>query len=153
MNLIPRRDRSVLSTFRSELDNLFQRFPFGDGDDRLPEVFGRATVPAVNISETEKSWTVAVELPGLNEKDIQVQILGRQLVISGERKWEEEKKNKEYHRVESQYGAFQRAIELPDNLRLDPDSVGATYRRGMLEVTLAKIEPTPAAKIPVKAGS
>lgn len=153
MNLIPRRDRSAMSTFRTELDSLFGRFASDELENRLPAVFGRATVPAVNVAETEKTMTVSVELPGLNEKDIQVQIMGRQLVISGERKWEDEKKNKEFHRVESQYGAFQRTIELPGNLRLDTESVTATYKRGMLEVTLPKVEPTPAAKIPVKLGS
>jgi len=152
MNIIPWRDRTAVSTLRSELDNLFNRMPFGDGESRLPEVFGRRVMPAVNISETEKSWSVSVELPGLNEKDIQVQIMGQQLVISGERKWEEEKKGKEFRSVESQYGAFERSIPLPENLRLEPESIQATYKRGMLEVTLPKLEPTPAAKIPVKAG-
>lgn len=152
MNILPWRDRTALNTLRSEFDNLFNRMPFGDGESRLPEVFGRRVMPAVNIAETEKTWSVSVELPGLNEKDIQVQVMGQQLVISGERKWEEEKKGKEYRSVESQYGAFERSIPLPDNLRLDPESIQATYKRGMLEVTLPKLEPTPAAKIPVKAG-
>lgn len=145
MNLIPWTDRS-LASFRNEFDEMLSRFGRGE----LPAVFGRATFPPVNVSETEKSWTVSVELPGLAEKDINVQVLGRHLVVSGERKWEEEKKNKEFHRVESQYGSFQRTIPLPENLRLDPDAITATYKRGMLEVTLPKLEPTPAAKILVK---
>jgi HSP20 family protein len=152
MNLIPTRERNGLSLFRSELDNLFNRFGENDWpESNLPAVFRRASFPPINVAETEKNFSVSVELPGLNEKDIQVQVMGQQLVISGERKWEDEKKNKEYHRVESQYGSFQRAIALPENLRLDPDSISATYKKGILDVTFPKVEPTPAAKIPVKA--
>lgn len=149
MSLIPWTNRAM-TTFRDEFDELLSRFERGDIDSKLPAVFRRASFPAVNVSETEKSWTVSVELPGLAEKDIHVQLVGRQLVVSGERKWEEEKKGKEFHRVESQFGAFERAVPLPENLRLDPDSITATYKRGMLEVTLQKIEPTPSARIPVK---
>jgi HSP20 family protein len=153
MNLMPWTKRNELATFRSEFDNLWNRFLDNDFETRMPAVFGRTTFPPVNIAETEKSWTVSVELPGLREQDIQVQILGQQLMISGERKWEDEKKGKEYHRVESQYGAFQRSIQLPENTKLDPDAVLATYKKGILEITLPKVEPTPAAKISVKAGS
>lgn len=149
MSLVPWSERA-LSSFRNEFDDLLSRFERGDVDSKLPAFFRKTTVPAVNVSETEKSWTVSFELPGLSEKDINVQVMGRQLVVSGERKWEEEKKGKEYHRVESQYGAFQRSVLLPENLRLDADSISATYKRGMLEVTLQKVEPTPTAKIPVK---
>jgi HSP20 family protein len=151
MKLIPWHNRSDLTTIRNEFDNLWSRFLDNDIDSNLPPVFGRGTFPPVNVAETEKSWSVSVELPGLSEKDIQVQILGQQLLISGERKWDEEKKGKEFHRVESQYGAFQRSIQLPENTRLEPDGVVAIYKKGILEITLPKVEPTPAAKIPVKA--
>ena len=152
MNLIPTRERNGLPLFRSELDNLFNRYGENDwADANLPAVFRRTSVPPINVAETDKNFSVSMELPGLNEKDIQVQVMGQQLVISGERKWEEEKKNKEFHRVESQYGSFQRAVALPENLRLDPASISATYKKGILDVTFPKVEPTPAAKIPVKA--
>lgn len=149
MGLIPWRDRSGVTSFRTEFDNLLSRFTEGDFDSHLPAALRRNSLPPINVSETDKHWTVSVELPGL--KDINVQLRGDQLVISGERKWEGEKKGKEYHRVESQYGSFQRSIDLPENLRRDPDSIAATCKRGMLEVTLQKIKPTtPAAKIPAK---
>ncbi|MEE8467019.1 MAG: Hsp20/alpha crystallin family protein, partial [Planctomycetota bacterium] len=67
-------------------------------------------------------------------------------------KWKEEKKEKEYHRVESQYGSFQRNITLPEGARLDSNSVEATYEKGILKITIPKVEPTPACKIKVKAG-
>lgn len=150
MKILPWRDRQTPTSFQSDMEEFMNRFPFSETASRLPEIFGRRAMPRVNIAETEKSWCVSVELPGLNEKDIVVQLMGEQLLISGERKWEEEKKNKEYHTVESQYGSFERAIRLPGNVRLDPESITATYKRGILEVTVPKLEPTPAAKIPVK---
>jgi len=152
MNIAPWRKRDDLATIRNEFDELFSRFFDPNGGTMLPVAFQRMSMPPVNVAETEKNWTVTFELPGLSEKDIQVQLMGRQLVVSGERKWEEEKKGKEFHRVESQYGSFQRAIELPENARLQPDALSANYKKGLLEVTIPKVEPTPAAKIPVKAG-
>lgn len=152
MNIVPWRRPSSLETLRGEFDDLLNRFFDNGPANRLPAAFAPGAYPAVNLSESEKSWNVSFELPGLDAKDINVQVIGQQLVVSGERKWEEEKKNKEFHRVESQFGSFQRSVALPENVRLDPDSIVATYKRGILEVSLPKIEPTPAAKIPVKAG-
>jgi HSP20 family protein len=151
MKLIPFRGRGNVASYRSDLDDLMTRLLDDDLEMKLPVAFSRAAVPPVNIAESEKSWTVSVELPGLDEKDIQVQILGNHMQISAERKWEAEKKGKEFHRVESQYGAFQRTIRLPENVRLDPDSITASYKQGMLEISVPKVEPTPAARISVHA--
>jgi HSP20 family protein len=153
MNLIRWRDRGPVSTLRGDLDDLFEtmmnRFPSPELAKRLPEVFRGGPFPAVNVAETEKDVTVSVELPGLDEKDIEVELMGNTLTISGERKWSEEKKKKDYVRMESQYGSFQRSVVLPEGLRTDPDVVTATYKKGMLEVTVPKVEPTPVAKIKV----
>lgn len=153
MKLIPRREHGPIASFRSEIDDLFQRF-LGDfdGGTRLPAAFRQDLVPAVDVAETEKAFTFSFELPGLAEKDIQIQLVGNQLVVSAERKWEEEKQGKEFHRVESQFGRFQRSIALPPNARAQADAIQATYKRGILEVSIPKIEPTPSTKIPVKAG-
>jgi HSP20 family protein len=150
MKIVPWRKSEDMTTFRGEFDRLFDRFFEPELTSNLPAAFRTGAVPPVNVCETEKNWNLSFELPGMNEKDIQVQLMGNQLVISGERKWEDEKRGKEYHRVESQYGAFQRAIQLPDNAQIQPDALLATYKKGMLEITVPKVEPTPAAKIPVK---
>ena len=151
MSLVPWRKRD-LTPFPADFDELFERFLDPRLERNLPPAMRTASVPAVDVAETEKAWSFSFELPGLRETDIQVQLLGRQLVVSGERKWEEEKKGKEYHRVESRYGAFQRSLELPQNARLEADALVASYKKGILEITVPKVEPTPAAKIPVKAG-
>jgi HSP20 family protein len=150
MNILPPRGPRPSTSFRTDLEHLFHHLPFAETASRLPAVFGRGPLPPVDVAETEKTWCVSVILPGLREKDIQVRITGEQLIVSGERNWEAEEKRKEYVSVESQFGAFERSIRLPGNVRLDPESITATYKRGILEVTLQKLEPTPSAKIPVK---
>jgi HSP20 family protein len=117
---------------------------------RLPEVFRAAMPPPINISETDKAVQVTVDLPGLEEKDIDVKIMGNQLTIAAERRWEEEKKGREFHRVESQYGRFDRSVTLPENLRTG--ACDAVYRKGVLTLTFPKVEPTPATRVNVKAG-
>ena len=150
MKLIPWQ-RSVLT---QRTDSFFNRlfehsfdFTF---NDRLPETFRANLVPAVNIVEDDKALTVSVELPGLDEKDIDVEVVGNQLVISAERKFEEEKKDKEFHRMEHHYGTFSRTVTLP--IGLQTDAVDAVYKNGILTVVMAKEEPTPVAKIEVKPG-
>jgi HSP20 family protein len=104
----------------------------------------------MNVSESENQFTVSLELPGMEAKDVNIEVMGNQLQISGERKWEEEKKGKEFHRVESQYGSFSRSLTLPENARMERESIEATFQKGMLEIKVPKVEPTPAAKISIK---
>jgi HSP20 family protein len=154
MNILPWRDRSTMVP-RSELANLFDSMFNDDWFQRdhlshLPQALRRGGVPAINVAESDKDFTVSAELPGLDEKDIQVQILGNQLVIAGERRWEDEKRDREYHRIESQYGSFRRVIELPEGVAKEADQIEASYSKGVLEIRLPKREPKPAAKIAVK---
>jgi HSP20 family protein len=154
MNIIPWRRQESALALQDEFDELFKSFgePLFNGlRNRLPATFQGRGFPPLNLSESEQHYTVAVELPGMDAKDINIEVMGNQLHISGERKWEDEKKGKEYHRVESQYGKFSRTLTLPENLRLDRESIDATFQKGVLEIKLPKVEPTPAAKIPIKA--
>ncbi|MBI5363844.1 MAG: Hsp20/alpha crystallin family protein [Planctomycetes bacterium] len=152
MKLIPWRRNDEMATFRNEFDQLFDRFLTDEPINRLSSAITQRFAPPMNMAETDKHFTVMLEVPGMTEKDLNVQVKGRYLVVSGERKWEEERKGKEFWRVESQYGAFERSIELPDNARLEPDALVATCKKGVLEITIPKVEPTPVAKIPVKGG-
>ena len=153
MNITPWRRREYPSAF--DWDDLWTRF-WGDGNEgiasHLPEVFRTRLYPAVNVAETEDSFCITIDCPGLEEKDFQVEMMGNQLLISGERKWEEEKKGKEYRRVESQYGKFERTVPLPENARADAKKMDASYKKGVLTITVPKREKTPSAKIPVHAG-
>jgi HSP20 family protein len=134
-------------------DDFFKNLwgPFDGIRNRLPATFRGRTYPAMNVSESENHYLVSVELPGLDVKDVSIELMGNQLQISGERKWEEDKKGKEFHRVESQYGSFTRSLLLPENARMDRESIEATFQKGILEIRIPKVEPTPAAKIAIKA--
>jgi HSP20 family protein len=149
MNLTPWRTNNQPTSKRSDsLASLIDRFftdPFGE---RLPEVFQRGTFPALNVAEDAKALTVSLELPGLDEKDIQVNVTGNLLTVSGERKWEEAKKEKEWHRVESQFGAFTRSVTLPTGYRTD--AIEAVYSKGILTLTIPKAEPTQQSRITIK---
>ncbi|HEX6881821.1 MAG TPA: Hsp20/alpha crystallin family protein [Planctomycetota bacterium] len=154
MNVIPWRKRDGDLTVRSDFDDLFQRLfePFEwRTKSRLPLAFAGETVPAMNVAETEGHYVVTLELPGLDAKDVSIELMGNQLQVTGERRWEEEKKGKEFHRVESQYGRFARSLTLPENLRLGKDAIEATFQKGVLEIRIPKLEPTPAEKIPIQA--
>lgn len=115
----------------------------------LPEVFNQRTGPPLNVSEDENDYCVSLEAPGMNEDDFDIQIMGRQVIISGERTWEDEEKTKDHHRVESQYGSFERSVMLPDDCKVDADSIKAKYKRGMLSIEIPKLEPTPVRKVKV----
>ncbi len=114
----------------------------------LEESFGRARreeglvsgawTPAVDIYETENSLVVTAEIPGVSEKDIEVKIENNQLIIKGERKFEKEAKEENYHRIERVYGSFYRSFSLPNTV--DHDKVKAEYKNGVLKITLGKRE-------------
>lgn len=158
MKLTPWRRTDVsFPTFPTQnLATWIQRFFDDDGwltsplTSKLPETFTRGNVPPVNVAETEKEMTVTVELPGLKEEDINVTFQNNQLTIRAERKFEEEKKDKQYHCMESQYGTLQRTLALPENLK--HDAIDARYKNGILTLTIPKVEPTPVTKVKVKAG-
>ena len=122
-------------------------WPFAN---RLPSFFSGQPMAPLNIAEDESGFDISVELPGLKEEDIKVELMGNQLLVSGERRWGETSEGKEFHRVESQYGSFQRSVSLPPGLRLDRDSIEAKFKRGILRIRVPKVEPTPAIKIEVE---
>ena len=94
--------------------------------------------PSIDISETEKQFIIDVEVPGINKKDIDLNIENDMLTISGERSFEKEEEGKQYHRVESHYGSFNRSFRLPDNV--DSETIKATYKNGILNITVDKSE-------------
>ena len=104
--------------------------------------------PSIDLSETKESVVVKIEVPGMDQKDIEVSLQENRLTIKGEKKQEKEEKHERYHRVERSYGAFARSVRLP--VGVDASKVSAAFKNGLLTVTLPK---TPAAKgttIPIK---
>jgi HSP20 family protein len=131
---------------KQEMDRLFDRLSSTKWDD-FP-VLGEWS-PSMDISETKESLVVKVEVPGMDQKDIRISLQENLLTITGEKRQEKEEKEERYHRIERSYGAFTRGVRLP--VGVDGSKVAATFKNGLLTVTLPK---TPAAKgttIPIKA--
>jgi len=95
-------------------------------------------VPTVDIRETDDALLVQAELPGIEKKDVHLEVRDGVLTISGERRYEKDVKEENVHRVERAYGKFARSFSLPANV--DADKVDATMKNGVLEVRLPKLE-------------
>jgi HSP20 family protein len=122
-----------LVSMRDDMDRLFETF-FGSGQGDLENYWK----PAIDIEESNGNLMVRAELPGMTKDDIKVSVQDDMLTISGERMRENEEKNKTVHRIERCYGQFRRMIRLPATV--DADKVKATYKEGVLHVTLPKPE-------------
>jgi len=145
---------------RREVDEVFDRFSRGWGTPRWPAwdmfkdfdvPFARASsLPQVDVSETNSAYEVSAELPGVEEKDMDVSISDGMLVIKGEKRDEREKKAKDYHLTERSYGEFRRSFRVPDNV--EPDKITASFSKGVLKVSLPKSKKTTSKErsIPVK---
>jgi len=104
--------------------------------------------PRVDISETDKAFTIKAEIPEVKKADVKVTVDNGVLTIRGERKQEKEEKNKKFHRVERYYGSFTRSFTLPDNV--DETQIEASFKDGMLNLQLTKTEASKPKAIDVK---
>jgi HSP20 family protein len=107
--------------------------------------------PPVDIYEDEHTITLKMEVPGIDEKDIDVRIENTTLTVHGERKMEKEEKEENFRRVERQYGSFTRSFTLPSSV--DPEKVSAHYDKGVLKINLAKKAEAKPKQIKVNVGS
>jgi HSP20 family protein len=128
---------------RKEIDQLFDSFSFGTPTSRFSIEpwfrHGAALVgmaPAMDIAEKDKAYEVTAELPGLDERSIDVAVSDNVLTIKGEKKEEKEEKEKNYYLSERRYGAFQRSFQLPAGV--DASKIEAQFAKGVLTVTLPK---------------
>jgi len=103
--------------------------------------------PRVDLSETEEAYEITAELPGLEEKEVEVLVVDDMLTIKGEKAEEASEKEKTWHMTERRYGAFQRSFRLPANI--DPEKVMAAFAKGVLTVTLPKAEEAKPRKIAI----
>ncbi len=151
---VKREEADPFDALHREIDRLFDDF-MGRGFDlaRFGDFFtdrSSAFNPRVDVTENEKEIKIAAELPGLDEKDIEVSLSGDLLTISGEKKAEKEDKRENYYRMERSYGSFQRSVALP--VEVDAEKVEATFKNGVLQITLPKLHPEQEVKkrIPIK---
>jgi HSP20 family protein len=142
--------RSVARPFaslRREMDRLFDDFEWGswrspfrralfDVEPFLRGEVAWGKVPAVDVADTATGYEIAAELPGLDEKNIEVKLSEGTLTIRGEKKEEKEEKKKDYYLSERHYGSFQRSFSVPDGV--DAEKIEAKFKNGVLTVTLPK---------------
>jgi HSP20 family protein len=140
----PMGSQDPWSSFRTEMDRLFDRFA-GFGMPSFRQMFGSPFLngsegnaaiasPAIDITEDDKAYRVTAELPGMNEKDIEVVISGDRLTLRGEKQQERQDTNK--HLSERSYGMFQRSFTLPE--AIDREKIEAGFHNGVLTLTLPK---------------
>jgi HSP20 family protein len=134
------------STLQDRMNRLV-RDSFGDGQEALAT---SSFAPAVDVYEDEHSVTLKIEVPGVDEKDIDVRIENNTLTVHGERKYEEQEKEENYRRIERRYGSFTRSFTLPSTM--DTNSVSANYDKGVLKIQLAKKAESKPKQIKVNVG-
>jgi HSP20 family protein len=126
------RPSDLFGSFDADLNHVFESF-------FSPEISaGQRWLPSLDLKEDAQGLSVNVDLPGLEKKDIQLSVEDGVLSITGERKYEEAKEEGGWQRVERSYGSFRRTITLPSSV--DPNSVKAEYKDGVLKLRLAKSE-------------
>jgi HSP20 family protein len=128
--------------------NRIYRDSYGERDESLTNT---SFAPAVDVYEDEHSVTLKIEVPGIDEKDIDVRIENNTLTVHGERKFEKEEKEENFRRVERQYGSFTRSFTLPTTV--DAEKVSANYEKGVLKVALPKKAEAKPKQIKVNVGS
>ena len=119
--------------FENFSENMFSFSPMKRNQSEISEAF-----PKMDVSETEKEFKVRAELPGMDEKDIDVSVSNEVLTIKGEKKAEKEDKKPNYYRMERSYGSFQRSIPLPSEV--EKDKIKANFKKGVLNIVLPKSE-------------
>ena len=148
---VNREEEHPLATLERDMNQMFDDFfgGFGLAPSEFWDTGWNAFSPQVDIVDNEKEIKVAVELPGLDEKDINVSLSRDTLTISGEKRQEKEDKGKNYYRMERSYGSFKRAIPIPCEVK--SEAIEATFKNGVLSIVLAKaIEGQRRQKIVVK---
>lgn len=137
----PETGWSPFDSLRSEIDRLFEDFtpmlwhrPFGRLS--LARSFPTITAPAIDLVEKEKGYEITAELPGIEPKDLDVQLSDNTLTIKGEKQETKEEKGKEYYVSERRYGSFQRSFQLPQSV--DAGKIEASFTNGVLTINLPK---------------
>ena len=144
-----RRRTEMLHPLEREMNRMFDDFwlsPFGES-----ERWAGTYLPPVNVREEDNQVMVSAELPGMEDKDIDVTVTRDAVRISGDKKEEAETKEEDFYRMESSYGRFDRIVDLP--AEVDEDKANAEFKNGVLTVSMPKSEEskTKTKKIPVKA--
>jgi HSP20 family protein len=140
---LPERQYEPVMQLHREIDHLFDHFfrgfalpALGSAKSFLPFDESVLFKPQVDLSASDKEYLLTVEIPGVNENDVSVDVSGNTMTIRGEKKQEKEEKEKDYYRIERRYGAFQRILSLPEDV--DQNGIKANFKNGVLSVTMPR---------------
>jgi HSP20 family protein len=141
---VARHESNPFAFLQQEIDRLF------DGFSRGFPAFAMAdpVAPRMDVSETDKAIEITAELPGLEARDIQLNLADNVLTVRGEKKSEREEKQKDYHLVERSFGSFSRSVQLPDGVKAE--DISAEIAKGVLKVAIKKPAPKQTKQIEVK---
>ena len=146
-NFLPELRKNSLQTKKptsiADLMEDFWQHPFDIN------MFKGAQFPAVDVSEDEKLITIKAEIPGMEPGDVDISLENGMLIIKGEKKFEDEEKKENYHRIERSYGSFYRAIPLASEIK--EEEIQAKYDKGIVIITLPKTKASKAKKIKIQA--
>lgn len=133
---VKREREHPLSLLRHDMDTLFDEFFRGFDMNPFFGTHAERFTPNVDITESDKEIRVSAELPGMDEKDIDITLNHDSLTIKGEKKEEKEDKGKDYYRMERSYGTFCRTIPVP--VEIETDKINAHYKKGILTIKIPK---------------
>ena len=142
-----RLEANPFAFLQQEIDRLFDRF----GGNFPAFAAGGATLPRMDVGETDKVIEVTAELPGLETKDVEVNLVDHVLTIRGEKKSEREESKKDYQLIERSFGSFARSVELPEGVK--SEDITAEIAKGVLKVTVKKPVPKQAKQIQIKSAA
>lgn len=142
---------------RNRANDVFPFAPANSWENEMKRFFGELApwsgeerfVPAIDVRESEDSYIVETDIPGMKKEDIHIEVADNVLTIKGERKSESEQKEKEYRRLERSYGSFRRSVQVPGGFR--HDNVSAKFEDGVLRITLPKPEESKPKRVTVNA--
>jgi HSP20 family protein len=140
--------RDVLG-LQNRMNSLFQDYSRGTGEGDV--VTTASFVPPVDVYEDEHKIVLKLEIPGMKQEDLDIQIENNTLTVRGDRKFEKEEKEENFHRIERRYGSFFRSFALPNTV--DAQKVEANYDAGVLKISLAKREESKPKQIKVQVGA
>lgn len=136
-------------------DDVFRNFGLpGMGYDRpgLSTAQAEWLKPTLDVGASDNEYTISVELPGVNEKDVQLELVGDTLRLKGEKKQEKEEKERDYYRIERSYGSFQRVLSLPEDA--EQGGITASYKNGVMTIRVPRksVEKPETKQIEIKTG-
>lgn len=141
MNLIPKPKHNLFDDLHNEINSVFSRFSPSLWKDNANDSFWdnpTSLSPSIDVNETKDTVQVRAEIPGLDKNQISIDVQNNYLILSGEKKHENEKKENNYHWRECSFGKFTRRVVLPSEI--DSNKASAEYKNGVLNITLPKVE-------------